>query len=98
MAGIDGIRNELDPSKEGFGPFDINIFELPEKEFERIKPLPSSLSEALDELEKDHKFLTEGDVFSEDLIFDWIALKREIEIDRVNSYTQPIELELYFDC
>jgi len=98
MAGIDGIRNELDPSKGGFGPFDINIFELSEKEFEKIKPLPSSLPEALDELEKDHKFLTEGDVFSEDLIFDWIALKREIEVDRVNSYTQPIELELYFDC
>ena len=98
MAGIDGIRKKLDPGKEGFGPFDINIFDLPEKERQKIKPLPSSLSEALDELEKDHDFLLEGGVFSKGLITDWIDLKRNLEVNRVNSYTQPIEIELYLDC
>lgn len=28
MAGIDGILNKIDPTAEGFSPFDTNIFEL----------------------------------------------------------------------
>ena len=51
LAGIDGVVNKIDPRKEGYGPFDKNIFDndIPEG----IQFLPRNLTEALDALEKD---------------------------------------------
>ena len=50
-AGLDGIKNNLTPP----APVDKNIYELSDEERENlnIKSLPSSLIEAIDELEKD---------------------------------------------
>ena len=31
MAGIDGIENKIDPTLEGYGPYDVNVFDLPEE-------------------------------------------------------------------
>ena len=61
MAGIDGIRKEIDPVKAGFGPFDVDIEKASKEVKSRIKPLPSSLKEALDALEKDHQYLLAGE-------------------------------------
>ncbi len=36
---------------------------------------PGSLDEALDNLEKDHEFLLQGDVFTQDVISTWIWYK-----------------------
>jgi len=98
MAGIDGIRRKLDPAKEGFGPYDVNIFEMPPKERAKIKPLPTSLPEALDELEKDHRYLLEGGVFTESMIADWIRLKKERDEMIVRNRPHPIEIQMYLDC
>lgn len=49
LAGIDGIINSIDPEKEGYGPIDINVYELQEQEKVRIKSLPKSLGESLEE-------------------------------------------------
>lgn len=98
MAGIDGIKRKLDPAALGFGPYDINIFELDPGERERIKPLPTSLTETLGELEKDHAFLLEGGVFTESMIADWIRLKIERDASQVRNRTHPIEVQLYLDC
>ncbi len=59
--------------------------------------MPASLDEALDELERDHDFLTAGDVFTPDLIETWIRIKRENEIDVARLRPTPTEFELYFD-
>ena len=96
MAGLDGIKKEIDPTAEGFGPFDINLYNLPAEIREKIKALPASLDEALDELEKDHEFLMEGGVFSKRLIEIWIASKRK-EARRVNELPNPAEFEMYYD-
>ncbi len=98
MAGLDGIRRKLDPTAEGLGPFDINIFELPEEKRKNIKPLPGSLTESLQALKENHEFLLMGNVFNEEFIKDWIKLKQELEIYRVNSHIHPVELELYLNC
>ena len=42
-----------------------------------LKSTPGSLAEALDALEADHSFLTEGGVFTEDFIESYIAWKRK---------------------
>lgn len=97
MAGLDGVRRKLDPVKLGFGPLDKNIFSLSKAELEGIQSVPGSLGEALDHLEKDHQFLLEGGVFSEDLIQTWIDYKRTNEVAAVNLRPHPMEFELYFN-
>jgi glutamine synthetase len=93
MAGIDGIINKIDPGK----PLDKNSYELTDEETKRIPTVPSSLEEAINALEKDHKFLLRGDVFTKDVIETWIEYKREKEIDAVRLRPHPYEFYLYFD-
>lgn len=97
MAGIDGIVNKIDPTKEGYGPFDINVFDMPEEERNKIEALPKSLDEALDELKKDHEFLTRNGVFDEHFINNWINFKYKREVMKVIPVPSPIEFELYYD-
>ena len=59
--------------------------------------MPSSLDEALTELEGDHDFLLRGDVFTEDALQTWIEYKRENEIAPVRQRPHPHEFELYYD-
>ncbi|MBD3178402.1 MAG: type I glutamate--ammonia ligase [Candidatus Latescibacteria bacterium] len=98
MAGIDGIINELDPEQLGLGPYDINIFDLEPDQRGKIRELPASLQEALDALKEDHEFLTRGDVFSEEMIEEWIQIKHDHEVSPVEERTHPYEYRLYFDC
>lgn len=97
MAGIDGIVNKIDPIKEGYGPFDFNIFNLsPEEKAQyNIQALPTSLDEALDALKKDQGFLTKGGVFNEKFILNWID-KKAAESRKVKGFPHPIEFELYY--
>lgn len=97
MAGLDGIENKIDPSAQGFGPFDVDIAKLPEEERARIKALPPSLGEALDALEDDHDFLLKGGVFDQDLINFWIKYKREKEVIPLQRRPHPYEFTLYAD-
>src|SRR5699024_4608887 len=64
MAGLDGIKNRIEPPE----PIDKDLYELPPEEHAQIEQVPASLPEALAALEADHDFLTEGDVFTPDLI------------------------------
>lgn len=98
MAGIDGIRKKLDPTELGFGPLDVNVFEMTRKEREKIKALPGSLAESLRELREDHDFLLEGGVFDEVMIEDWIRLKFDKDVWPVRNRTHPLEVQLYLDC
>ena len=97
MAGLDGIRNKIDPTAAGFGPIDQNVFAWTEEQRSRIKPLPSSLNEALHALEIDHGFLTTGGVFTEEMLNQWIDFKRQQEYYAVRNRPHPYEMNLYFD-
>ena len=59
--------------------------------------MPGALDEALDNLEKDHKFLLKGNVFTEDAITKWIEYKRKAEVDAVRMRPHPYEFFLYYD-
>ncbi|WP_237218672.1 type I glutamate--ammonia ligase, partial [Rothia nasimurium] len=76
MAGLDGIRNRIEPP----APIDKDLYELPAEEAADIKKAPANLEEALSALEADHDFLLAGDVFTEDLISAWIDYKRTNEL------------------
>jgi len=92
MAGLDGIRNRVEPME----PIDKDLYELPPEEAKQIPQVPGSLEEALLALESDHQFLLEGGVFTEDLIETWIAMKRESEIAPMALRPHPYEFELYY--
>jgi glutamine synthetase len=93
MAGLDGIQNKIEPPK----PVDKDLYELEGAEAAAIPQVPGSLSEVLDNLEKDHAFLTKGGVFTDDLISTWIEYKRSQEVDYVRLRPHPAEFELYYD-
>ncbi|MGZ9583415.1 type I glutamate--ammonia ligase [Paenibacillus marinisediminis] len=97
MAGLDGIKRKLDPTALGYGPFDKNIYELSDAEKAEIRSVPGTLEEALDALEANHDFLTEGGVFTDDFIANYISVKRT-EAKSVAIRIHPQEYSLYFDC
>jgi len=47
LAGLDGIKNKIDPSEAGFGPFNEDVFSWSPQKRKTIKSLPTSLHEAL---------------------------------------------------
>ena len=96
MAGLDGIRQGIDPSAHDFGPFDEDVTQMAPDQRAKIKQLPTSLEDALDALEADHEFLLAGDVFSRDLIEAWLQVKRE-EVAEVNLRPHPHEFVMYYD-
>ena len=93
LAGLDGIKNKIEPPQ----PIDKDIYELPPDELAEVDQVPTSLNSVLDNLERDHEFLTEGGVFTSDLIETWIEYKREAEILPVQLRPHPHEFELYYD-
>jgi len=93
LAGIDGIKNRIEPA----APVDKDLYELPPEEHAQIQQVPGSLAEVLDNLERDHDFLLQGDVFTEDLIATWSEYKRKNEVEPVQLQPTPKEFELYYD-
>ncbi len=93
MAGLDGIQNKIDPGQ----PLEKNTYELSDEEKAKIPTVPGSLEESLDALERDHKFLLKGDVFTQDVIDVWLEYKRQ-EIPKVRLRPHPYEFHLYFDA
>ncbi len=93
MAGLDGIKNKIEPA----APVDKDLYELPPDEAAAIPQVPGSLNEVMDRLEADHAYLSEGGVFTEDLIETWIDYKRTAEIAPIALRPHPHEFELYYD-
>jgi len=93
MAGLDGIKKKLDPGS----PLGKDLFHMPPEELNAVPALPTSLNWALDALERDHGFLLEGGVFTEDLLETWVALKRQEARDFAER-PHPREFELYLNA
>ncbi|MGQ4809186.1 Glutamine synthetase [Candidatus Entotheonellaceae bacterium PAL068K] len=93
MAGLDGIANRIDPGD----PLDADIYELSAAELSKVPSVPGSLEGAIEALENDHEFLTQSDVFTQDVLEMWIDYKRSNEIDPVRLRPHPFEFSLYFD-
>ncbi len=96
MAGLDGIKNQIDPHAEGWGPYDVNLYHLSDEEKAKLRHLPASLNEALDALEADHDYLTAGGVFPEELLKNFIAGKRK-ECSELSKIPHPAEFDRYYN-
>ncbi|MBP6678469.1 MAG: type I glutamate--ammonia ligase, partial [Paracoccus sp.] len=93
MAGIDGIKNKIDPGPAS----DKDLYDLPPEELAEIPTVCGSLREALEELEKDMDFLLVGDVFTRDQLESYIKLKWE-EVYAYEHTPHPVEYAMYYSC
>ncbi len=93
MAGIDGIKNKLDPG----APMDKDLYDLEPEEAKHIPTVCHSLDQALDCLDKDRDFLKAGGVFTDDTIDAYIALKMQ-EVTRFRMTPHPCEFDMYYSC
>ena len=94
LAGLDGVKNRIEPH----APVDKDLYELPPEEAKDIPQAPTSLEASLKALEEDNEFLTEGGVFTDDLIDTYISYKFDNEIAPVRLRPTPQEFEMYYDC
>ena len=93
MAGLDGIKNKIDPGEA----MDKNLYDLPAEELAGIPTVSGSLREALEELQADMDFLTAGDVFTRDQVEGYIELKME-EVHHYEHTPHPVEFGMYYSC
>ena len=93
LAGIDGIKNQIDP---GDG-VDVDLFELGQEELSKINTVPSSLNGALNALKADKDYLLAGDVFTNDFIDNFIDMKYE-EVQQLRQRPHPHEFFMYYDA
>ncbi len=96
MAGLDGVKNRIDPHANGWGPYDMNLYSLSDEEKAKLQHLPTTLDAALDALEADHDFLTAGGVFPERLIGNFIASKRK-ELSELSRVPTSAEFDKYYN-
>ena len=93
MAGLDGIKNKIDPGEA----MDKNLYDLPAEELANIPTVCGSLREAIEELQADHDYLLAGDVFTADQINGYIELKIE-ELENYEHTPHPVEFAMYYSC
>jgi glutamine synthetase len=93
MAGLDGIRNKIDPGEA----MDKDLYDLPPRELKKIPTVCGSLREALMSLDKDRAFLKAGEVFDDDFIDSYIELKMA-EVIRLEHTPHPVEFEMYYSA
>ncbi|WP_127900429.1 type I glutamate--ammonia ligase [Solirhodobacter olei] len=93
MAGLDGIKNKIDPGPSS----DKDLYDLPPEELASIPTVCGSLREALTSLEEDHEFLLAGDVFTKGQLEGYMALKWE-EVYAYEHTPHPVEYQMYYSC
>ncbi|EPE37510.1 glutamine synthetase [Candidatus Photodesmus katoptron] len=91
MAGLDGIKNKIDPGEA----MDKDLYDLPSETIEKIPKVSESLQQALKELNSDRDFLISGGVFSNDFINHYIDLHSQ-DVSKVNMAVHPVEFDLYY--
>jgi len=95
QAGMDGIRNKIDPGL----PTDIDLYKAKPEDIAHIKAVPCSLDLALKALEdpKKNAFLRHDNVFTDDVIESYVERKKS-EIGEFRNQPTPWEFENYLDA
>ena len=91
MAGVDGIRNKIHPGDA----MDKDLYDLPPEELSKIPTVCGSLREALEALNEDRAYLTQGNVFTDDQIDAFIELKMQ-DVIRLEHTPAPVEFDMYY--
>lgn len=90
MAGLDGIKNKIDPGN----PSEMDLFEG--ETLKHVRTVEGSLDAVLKALETDNEYLRAGGVFSDSLLETYIATRRIADVDAVRLRPHPHEYVMYF--
>ncbi|MFA5007252.1 MAG: type I glutamate--ammonia ligase [Candidatus Izemoplasmatales bacterium] len=96
LAAYDGIKNKIDPSGNGFGPFDFNLYDLSKEDQARIKGLPTSIPEAFAALKEDRDYLLKEGVFSAKYL-ESLEKRLMQEHSKIQRTPHPLEFDYYFN-
>lgn len=91
MAGLDGIKNKIEPGEPG----DHDLYALKGDALEKFPTVCSSFRQALAALDSDREFLTAGGVFNNDQIDAYLALRME-EVEAYEQTPHPVEFQMYY--
>lgn len=93
MAGLDGIKNKIDPGKAR----EQNLYELSKEQLKQqgISAVSTSLRKSLEALDENRQFLKQGEVFCDNVIDSYINLKME-EVEDYEKTPHPIEFVNYY--
>ncbi len=91
MAGLDGIENRIHPGEAA----SKDLYHLPPEEDRLVPTVCHSLDQALQELDRDRAFLTQGGVFSDGMLDAYIELKMG-EVNRIRMQVNPAEYDMYY--
>jgi len=94
----DGLSEYIRKNAIYFRNLESNFFwkgQMSEEEIKNIPTVCGSLREAMESLDTDRNFLKEGNVFTDDQIDAYIALKFE-EIYNLEHTPHPIEFDMYY--
>jgi glutamine synthetase len=93
MAGLDGIKNKLDPGSA----IDKDLYDLPPAELKEIRPSAARCARRSANSTKDRDFLKAGGVFDDDFIDSYIDLKMQ-EVIRFEHTPHPVEFDMYYSA
>jgi glutamine synthetase len=74
---------------------DKDLYDLPPEELSQIPTVCASLREALESLNADRSYLTQGNVFTDEQIDAYIELKME-DVIRLDHTPHPVEFDIYY--
>ena len=92
MAGLDGIKNQIDPGD----PAEVDLFDA--EHMGQVKTTVGKLNESLDALAADHDYLLAGGVFTPDVLEAFAKYKWETEVGPVALRPHPYEFLLYYNA
>lgn len=93
-AGLDGVARRSDPISAGFGPLEP-AHGKPATSLEKLRKPVGSLGSALDALERDHAYLTEGEVFPESAVRAWLQARRA-DVAAIDLRPHPAEFARWY--
>ena len=76
----------------------LHVYDLPPEELAGVPSTCKNLEQAIEELEADKSWLTAGDVFTEDMLADYLSYKRANEVEPLKLRPNPYEFYLYYDA
>jgi glutamine synthetase len=95
-AGVDGMLRSIDPISAGFGPLEGDIASGPGASAAPRKAA-ANLGAALDALEREGAYLSDGDVFGTGLLRRWSEARRA-ELRALATRPHPYEFAQSYEC
>ena len=92
LAGLDGIKNKIDPGD----PSDYNLYAVRREDDKKHVPeVCGTLNDALNKLDSGRDFLTKTGIYTNEAIDAYLRLKWE-DVEKFRQAPHPVEFDMYY--